>query len=95
VWLQPGSLTLEYGGETLSTYDVEISRETGKLTAVGDARLFGTAYVLPQLRLFALDDSEWPKAMKLGGVRAAPPIQTHAFAGGPVSLPRRPVTVAS
>ena len=93
VWLQPGSLTLEYGGETLSTYDVEISRETGKLTAVGDARLFGTAYVLPQLRLFALDDSEWLKAMKLGGY--APPIRTHAFAGGRVPLPRRPVTVAS
>lgn len=70
VWLQPGSLTLEYGGETLSTYDVEISRETGKLTAVGDARLFGTAYVLAQLRVFALDDSEWLKAMKkLGGTR--------------------------
>jgi len=93
VWLQPGSLSLEYGGETLSTYDVEISRETGKLTAVGDARLFGIAYVLLQLRLFALDDSEWLKAMKLGGY--APPVRTHAFAGGPVPLPRRPVTVAS
>jgi hypothetical protein len=54
-------------GHSLTTYDVAISRETGKLTAVGDARLFGTAYRLPQLRLFALDDSEWLKAMKLGG----------------------------
>jgi transposase InsO family protein len=35
VWLQPGSLTLEYGGEALSAYDVELSRESGKPKAVG------------------------------------------------------------
>ncbi len=29
VWLQPGSLTLEYGGAALSAYDVELSRESG------------------------------------------------------------------
>ncbi|HZB83714.1 MAG TPA: hypothetical protein VE288_12825 [Rubrobacteraceae bacterium] len=67
VWLRPGGLTLEYGGQTLSSYGVELSRETGKPTAVGDARLFQTSYVLPQLRLFALYDSEWLKAMKLEG----------------------------
>ena len=65
VWLQPESLTLEYGGETLSSYDVELSGGTGELKAVGRARLFSTSYVMPQLRLFALDDSEWLKALRL------------------------------
>jgi hypothetical protein len=65
VWLQPGSLTLEYGGETLSAYDVEFSRETGKPKTVGGARLFETAYALPQLRLFAPDDAGWLKVLKL------------------------------
>ena len=73
VWLRPGGLTLEYGGQTLSSYGVELSRETGKPTAVGDARLFQTSYVLPQLRLFALHDSEWLKAMKPEGYAPRPP----------------------
>src|SRR5215210_2540639 len=67
VWQQPGGLTLEYGGQTLSAYDVELSRETGKLTAVGGATLFGTPYALPQPRLFALDETGWLKALKLEG----------------------------
>jgi putative transposase len=65
VWLQPGSLTLEYGGQTLSVYDVELAPETGKPTAVGSARLFETTYVLPQLRLFALEEAGWLTAFKL------------------------------
>ncbi len=65
VWLQPGSLTLEYGGQTLSVYDVELAPETGKPTAVGSARLFETTYVLPQLRLFALEEAGWLTALKL------------------------------
>jgi hypothetical protein len=65
--LQPGSLTLEYGGEALSAYDIELLRESGKLKAVGGARLFETSYVLPQPRLFALDEAGWLKALKLEG----------------------------
>jgi hypothetical protein len=38
-----------------------------KLRMVGGARLFGTAHTLPQLRLFALDDAEWLKVLKLEG----------------------------
>jgi putative transposase len=57
VWLEPGSLTLEYGGRPLSAYDVELSPETGKPEAVGGAKLFGTTRVMPQLRLFALDEA--------------------------------------
>jgi transposase InsO family protein len=67
VWLQPGVLTLEYGGETLSAYEVELSRETGKPRTIGGAALFETTYQRswPQLRLFALDEAGWLKAIKL------------------------------
>ncbi len=77
VWLQPESLILEYGGRPLSSYDVELSRETGKPKAVVGATLFGTSHVLPQLRLFAPDESGWLKALKLEGYaprRAAGPM---------------------
>lgn len=67
VWLQPESLTLEYGGRPLSAYDVELSRETGKPRTVGGARLFGTSLVPPKLRLFALDEAGWLKALKMDG----------------------------
>lgn len=65
VWQQPGSVTLEYGGKALSAYDVERSPETGKPKAVGGARLFETSYVLPQLRLFALEEAGWLTALKI------------------------------
>ncbi len=70
VWMQPGTLTVEYGGETLSAYDVDLAlgREAGKkLRTVGRPRLFETSYALPQLRLFALDDAGWLKVLKLEG----------------------------
>lgn len=67
VWLQPGNLTLEYGGQTLSAYEVELSRETGKPEAVGGARIFETTFALPQRRLFALEEAGWLKALKLEG----------------------------
>jgi hypothetical protein len=67
VWQQPGCLTIEYGGQPLSSYDVELSRETGKPEAVSGERLFGTSYALPQLRLFALDEVGWLKALRLEG----------------------------
>ena len=40
---------------------------TSKPTAVGGARLFETTFVLPQLRLFALEEAGWLTAMKLEG----------------------------
>jgi hypothetical protein len=79
VWLQPESLTLEYGGRPLSAYDVELSRETGKPEAVGGARLFETTHALPQLRLFTLGDGKWLKAMKLEGYVSRKP-------AGPMAL---------
>ncbi len=68
VWLQPGSLVVEYGGETLSAYDVDLAPggEAGKkLRTVGRPRLFETSYASAQLRLFAMNDVGWLKAMKL------------------------------
>src|SRR5215218_3323452 len=35
IWLQPTSLTIEHGGETLSRYDVELASDTGELRSVG------------------------------------------------------------
>jgi hypothetical protein len=35
IWLQPGSLTVEYAGETLSAYEVELAAGTGKPRTVG------------------------------------------------------------
>ncbi|PLS87654.1 MAG: integrase, partial [Actinobacteria bacterium] len=65
IWLQPGSLTVEYAGETLSAYDVDLAAGTGKPHSVGRPRLFETPHTLPQLRLFALDETGWLKALKL------------------------------
>jgi hypothetical protein len=81
VWLQPGSLTLEYGGAALSAYDVELSRESGKPKAVRGARLFGTSHVLPQPRLFALDEAGWLKALKLEGYAPRRPSGPMALQG--------------
>jgi len=67
VWLQPDSLTVEFAGETLSRYDVELAVGTGELRSVGRPRLFENSHVLPQLRLFALEEAGWIKALKLSG----------------------------
>jgi hypothetical protein len=73
VWLRPGSLTVEYGGETLSAYDVELAPRTGKPRTIGRPRLFGTSHILPQLRLFALDEAGWLKALRLEDYAARRP----------------------
>ena len=70
VWLQPDSLTLEYGGETLSRYDVELATGSGELRSGGRARPYESSHQRshPQLRLFELDalgEAGWLKALKL------------------------------
>ena len=67
VWLQPGSLAVEYAGEMLSAYDVQLAADTGRPRTVGRPRLFETSYQRswPQLRLFALDEAGWLKALRL------------------------------
>ncbi|MDQ3637421.1 MAG: helix-turn-helix domain-containing protein [Actinomycetota bacterium] len=84
VWLHPGSLTLEYAGETLSAYrDVELAAGSGKPRSVGGARLFETSYRRnrAQLRLFALEEAGWLKALRLEGYAPRRPRGPMALQG--------------
>jgi putative transposase len=69
LWLGGDSLSIEYGGQTLSRYDVSLSSGSAKLEAVRNPRLFVTEYRTPQLKLFALEDglgeSGWLKVLRL------------------------------
>ena len=69
LWLGDGGLMVEYGGDTLSRYDVSFSPGAPKLEAVTNARLFVTRYRPPQLKLFALEqapgENGWLKALGL------------------------------
>lgn len=70
LWLQERSLTLEYAGEALSRYDVEIAASATHLKDVTRPRIFETSHTVPQLRLFKLDalgQRGWLKALKLDG----------------------------
>ncbi len=68
VWLGDGEMAVEYGGRTLSRYDVSLSRDA-KLEEVTNPRLFANGYGTAQPKLFALDDAlgkdGWLKALKL------------------------------
>jgi hypothetical protein len=70
LWLAAESLTVEHAGEPLSRYAVEVEAATGALRAVGRPRLFESARVLRQPRLFTLDAlgaTGWLKALRLEG----------------------------
>jgi hypothetical protein len=85
---------VEYGGDTLSRYDVSFAPGETKLVSVTNPRLFPTKHRPPQLKLFALDEAlgegGWLKAFGLepyaprsrGGPSAA---------GSAVLLPRSPL----
>ena len=58
LWLAAESLTLEYSGETLSSYDVQYVPDSSKLKEITRPRLFETSYMLAQFfRLFDLEDA--------------------------------------
>lgn len=74
VWVQEDALTVEYGGEALSRYEVACDSaagvsSVGRLQEVKGYTLFETSIILPQLRLFdlgkALGEGGWIKAIKL------------------------------
>jgi hypothetical protein len=74
VWVAEDALTVEYGGEPLSRYEVECEPATGvgsvgRLRRVKGHTLFETSIILPQLRLFELDEvlgeEGWIKVLKL------------------------------
>jgi putative transposase len=74
VWVQEDSLSVEYGGEALSRYEVECAPAVGALS-VGRLRevkghtLFEHSVILPQPKLFdlgeVLGDEGWMKFLKL------------------------------
>jgi len=70
VWLGDGEMAVEYGDQTLSRYDVSLSRDA-KLEAVTNPRLFANGHGTLQLKLFALDEAlgegGWLKALRLEG----------------------------
>jgi putative transposase len=72
LWLAAESLTVEYGGEPLSSYEVKVDAATGELRSVGRPRLYETSHRRnwPEQRLFSLEslgEGGWLKAMKLAG----------------------------
>jgi putative transposase len=72
LWLATESLTVEYAGEPLSSYEVKVDAQTGELRSVGRSRLYETSHRRnwPEQRLFSLEslgEGGWLKAMKLAG----------------------------
>jgi hypothetical protein len=71
LWLGEEGLAVEYGGDTLSRYDVSFSPGAPRLEAVTNPRLFPTRHRSPQLKLFALEEAigeaGWLKAIDLEG----------------------------
>jgi transposase InsO family protein len=74
VWVQEDALTVEYGGEVLSRYEVECDPATGvgsvgRLRRVKGLTLFETSVIVAQLKLFDLDETlgeeGWMKFLKL------------------------------
>ena len=69
VWLGDGGMAVEYGGRTLSRYDVSLSRKA-ELKTVANPRLFANPYTTTQPKLFALDalgEGGWLKTLRLQG----------------------------
>lgn len=82
VWVQEDSLTVEYGGEALSRYEVECgsavgSSSVGRLRKVKGYTLFETSITLHQLKLFdlgeVLGEEGWMKSLKLDEYAARQP----------------------
>ena len=74
LWVSPDALTVEHGGKTLSRYEVEYRPASagvaGELRQVRCLELLETAHLLPQPRLFGLEEAlgeGWIKALKLDG----------------------------
>lgn len=76
LWLDEESLTIEYQGEALSRYEIALQAQTGKLTEVGDFRLFETTHRAPQPRLFDLAYIHWLKAVRANDYA---PRRLHTF----------------
>ena len=82
LWLGEDDLTVQYGADTLSSYDVSFSPGETKLRAVTNPRLFATRH-----------QRNWPQAQgpRTRRVRRPVPEQARDAAGGAVFLPGSPV----
>ena len=81
LWLGGDSLSIEYGGQTLSRYDVSLSLGA-KLESVTNPRLFASPYETGQPKLFALSalgEGGWLKAMRLKGYAPRSPGRPKAL----------------
>ncbi len=65
VWLYGEQLTVEFADEPLAQYHVRYAPDKKHLTEVTVAQLFETPHRSPQLPLWALDDEEWLKVIRL------------------------------
>ncbi len=90
LWVSPGALTVEHGGEALSRYEVEYrpasAGAAGELRQVRCLELFDTVRLLLQPRLFELAEvlgNDWLKALKLDAYaprrRRQSPVQEALF----------------
>jgi transposase InsO family protein len=82
LWLGNGGLVVEYGGQTLSRYDVSFSGAR-KLGEVKNPKLFVTGYRSAQLKLFALEEmlgeGGWLKALRLEEYAARTRLEPQAL----------------
>jgi putative transposase len=82
LWLGKEGLSVEYGGQTLSRYEVSLSG-AAKLKDVKKPQLFLTRYQPPQLKLFALEEvlgeGGWLKALRLEEYAARTRLEPQAL----------------
>ena len=90
VWVQEDSLTVEYGGEALSRYEVECDPATGagpvgRLRRVKGHTLYDTSVTLPQPRQFDLEETlgeeGWVKVLKLDEYAPRQPRRPTGYKG--------------
>jgi hypothetical protein len=65
VWLFGEVLTVAYDEEPLAQYQVKYARESRRIAAVTEERIYPPRYPSPQLYLWALDDLEWHAVLPL------------------------------
>ena len=64
VWLYDGRLHIAHRETLLARYTYHYDRTARRLRAVEAPHLYHTAYALPQLELWELDDEQWRKVLK-------------------------------
>ena len=93
LWLGDDGLAVEYGGHTLSRYDVSYAPGARRLEGVTNPKLFATRHRPAQLKLCALEEAlgegGWPNALGLSAYAARSRSRPEALQGScsPTSTP--------